>query len=68
MKSIKHNLTFVTELDEKNPTAKKLLRMSETDQIKFLESMLKEMLAPRIQPVLDILNEGGTWAVVKVAD
>jgi hypothetical protein len=37
-------------------------------QIKMLESMLKEMLAPRIQPALDELNEGNSWAILKVAN
>jgi len=34
----------------------------------MLESMLKELLAPRIQPVIDEINEGGSYAILKVAD
>lgn len=66
MITIEHNLTFVTELDETNPTAIRLLSLEKDVQIKFLESMLKEMLAPRIQPALDEINEGASWATLKV--
>jgi hypothetical protein len=65
---IEHSLRFVTELDETNPTAIRLLNLEKEMQIEMLESMLKEMLTPRIQPALDEVNEGYSWAVLKVAD
>jgi hypothetical protein len=34
----------------------------------MLESMLKELLAPRIQPALDEINKNGSYAILKVAD
>jgi len=68
MVKIEHNLTFVTELDETNPTAIRLLSLPEEMQIVMLESMLKELLAPRIQPALDEINEGGSYAILKVAE
>jgi hypothetical protein len=68
MKLIKHSLNFVTELDETNPTAQRLLAMPEPMQIAFLESMLKEMVAPMIQPVIEEINAGGSWAILKVAN
>jgi hypothetical protein len=34
----------------------------------MLEAMLKELLAPRIQPALDELNENNHFAVLKVAE
>jgi hypothetical protein len=37
-------------------------------QIVMLEGMLKQLLAPRIQPVIDEINEGGSYAILKVAD
>jgi hypothetical protein len=37
-------------------------------QVTMLESMLKEMLAPRIQPAIDELNENGSYAILKVAE
>jgi hypothetical protein len=37
-------------------------------RIAFLESMLKEMIAPAIQPVIDEVNAGGSWAILKVAE
>ena len=68
MVNIEHTLTFVTELDETHPTAIRLLQLPDEMQIVMLESMLKEMLAPRIQPALDELNEGNSWATLKVAE
>lgn len=65
---IKHNLTFVTEVDETNPIAIRLLQLPEHLQVEMLESTLKELLAPRIQSTLDEVNEGNTWATLKVAD
>jgi hypothetical protein len=66
MKLIKHSLQFVTELDETNPTAQRLLALPETMQIAMLESMLKELLAPAIQPAIDELNAGNSYATLKV--
>ena len=37
-------------------------------QIVMLESMLKDLLAPRIQPALDEINENGSYAILKVAN
>jgi hypothetical protein len=68
MKKIYHSLQFVTELDETHPVAQRLLTLSEIDQVLMLEGMLKELLAPMIQPTLDELNERGTYAILKVAE
>jgi hypothetical protein len=45
-----------------------LLSLSQMDQVELLESMLKDLLAPRIQPALDEINERGTYAILKVAE
>lgn len=68
MISIKHSLEFVTELDETNETSQAILSMPEFLQREMLEGMLKSLLAPRIQPVLDELNENNTFATLKVAE
>jgi hypothetical protein len=68
MKKIYHSLQFVTELDETHPVAQRLLTLSEIDQVLMLEGMLKELLAPRIQPAIDELNERGSYAILKVAE
>lgn len=65
---IQHSLNFVTELDETNPTAIRLLQLEKEMQVEMLESMLKEMLAPYLQPELDRINEGNSWAILKVAE
>jgi hypothetical protein len=68
MKTIKHSLQFITELDETDPTAQQLLALPEQTQIMFLESMLKELIAPALKPAIDKVNEGGSWAILKVAE
>lgn len=68
MVTIEHNLKFVTELDETHETSKQLLSLPQEMQIKMLESMLKELLADVIQPAIDHLNEGNSFATLKVAE
>ena len=64
--SINHNLTFTTELDENHPVAQGLLSLSYENQVAMLEGMLKALVAPAIQPILDEINEGNTYALLKV--
>jgi hypothetical protein len=68
MIKIPHSLQFVTEIDETHPVGMQILRLSEIDRVELLESMLKDLLAPRIQPVIDEINEGGSYAILKVAE
>jgi hypothetical protein len=66
--SIEHSLKFVTEFDETNPVAQRLLELPKKHQVEMLESMLANLLAPMIQPAIDELNEGNTYALLKVVD
>jgi hypothetical protein len=68
MVKIEHNLKFVTEVDETHPVGIRLLSLPESMQVEMLESMLKELIAPRLKPALDEINERGTYAILKVAD
>jgi hypothetical protein len=66
MKQIKHSLEFITELDENNPTVKRLLALPKEMQIAMLEGMLKELVVPKLKPILDEVNEGNSYALLKV--
>ena len=66
MKTIEHSLRFVTEVDETNPTGAQLLALDKEMQIAMLEGMLRELIAPAIQPTIDKINAGGSWAILKV--
>ena len=68
MINIEHSLKFVTELDETNPTAQRLLALPKEQQILMLEGLLREVLLPAITPAIDEINAGGSWAIVKVAN
>ena len=68
MKTITHSLQFVTEVDETHPTAIRLLQLPEVMMIGMLEGMLKELLAPALEETLAEINEGNSWAVLKVAE
>jgi len=65
---IEHNLRFVTELDETNPTAIRLLNLEKEMQIAMLEGALRDLLIPILEPTLDEFNAGSSWAVLRVAD
>jgi hypothetical protein len=64
---IEHNLKFVTEFQEDHPVTMQMLNLPESMRVVMLESMLKELLAPKLQPILDHINEGGSYAILKVA-
>jgi hypothetical protein len=68
MVKIPHSLHFITEVDETHPVGMQLLALPEQMQTVMLESMLKELLAPRIQPALDEINTNGSYAILKVAE
>ena len=61
MQKIIHNLTFVTEVDETHPTGIRLLSLEKEMQVTFLEGMLIKLVAP-------LIHEGGSWAILKVAE
>jgi hypothetical protein len=42
--------------------------LSQEMQIAMLEGMLKDLVAPRLQPILDEINAGGSYAILKVAE
>ena len=65
---IEHNLKFVTDFQDGHPVTAQMLNLPESMRIEMLESMLKELLAPKLQPILDEINAGGTYAILKVAD
>jgi hypothetical protein len=65
---IPHSLNFITEIDETHPVGKRLLALSEEMQITMLESMLKDLLVPALTPLIDKINENGSYAILKVAE
>jgi len=65
---IEHNLKFVTEFAEGHPVTLTMSTLSESMRVQMLESMLKDLLAPRLQPILDEINAGGSYAILKVAE
>jgi hypothetical protein len=65
---IEHNLKFVTEFAEGHPVTMQMSALPETLRIQMLESMLKDLVGSRLQPILDEINAGGSYAILKVAD
>ncbi len=65
---IKHSLHFVTVVDETHPVGMQLLALPEQMQTVMLESMLKDLLLSAIKPVIDHINENGSYAILKVAE
>ena len=65
---IKHSLHFVTVVDETHPVGMQLLALPEQMQIVMLEGMLKELIGAKLGPILDHINENGSYAILKVAE
>jgi hypothetical protein len=65
---IEHNLKFVTEFTDGHSVTAQMLNLPEEMRIAMLEGMLKELVAPRLQPILDEINAGGSYAILKVAE
>jgi hypothetical protein len=68
MKKVEHSLRFVTEFDETHPIAQRFFQLDENSQVFMLESMLKELILPALQPEIDRINENGSYAILKVAE
>jgi len=68
MVQIEHNLKFITEVNENHPIGKSLVALEKEMQIVMLESMLKDLIAPKLGPILDEINAGGSYAILKVAE
>jgi hypothetical protein len=66
MVEIKHSLHFVTQVDETHPIGKQLLDLENEMRIHLLEGMLKDLLVPSLLPVIDKINENGSYAILKV--
>lgn len=66
MISVEHSIKFVTEFDETHPVSKQFLAISKESQVEMLEGMLKELVLPAIYPVINEINEGGSYAILKV--
>jgi len=66
MKQIKHSLEFITELDENNEVAQRLLNLDEDVASALLSSMVKDLIVPKLKPILDELNAGNSYALLKV--
>jgi len=65
---IEHNLKFVTEFKEGHPVTRQIQMLDEGTRVVMLESLLKELVGSRLQPILDEINENGSYAILKVAE
>jgi hypothetical protein len=65
---IEHSLKFVTDFQDDHPVTAQMLNLPESMRIEMLESMLKELLAPKLKPILDEINAGGSYAILKVVE
>ena len=68
MIKVEHSLNFITEFDETHPVAQRFLQLTKHDQIAMLEGMLKQLILPAIQPAIEEINAGGSYAILKVVN
>lgn len=63
---IKHSLEFETEFMGEYGSHI-VATYSEEMLRSLLVSLLHDLVVPKIQPVLDEINENGSWAILRVA-
>jgi hypothetical protein len=68
MVSVEHSIKFVTEFDETHPISQRFLQLGNSAQVEMLEGMLKALVLPAIYPVVNEINEGGSYAILKVVE
>jgi hypothetical protein len=66
MVSVEHSIKFVTEFDETHPISQRFLQLGNSAQVEMLEGMLKALVLPAIEPVINEINENGSYAILKV--
>jgi len=65
---VEHNLKFITEFREGHPVTAQVMALDESTRVFMLESMLKDLVGSRLQPILDEINANGSYAILKVAN
>ncbi len=68
MVSVEHSIKFVTEFDETHPISQRFLQLEDSAQVEMLEGMLKALVLPAIEPVIENINENGSYAILKVVE
>jgi hypothetical protein len=68
MVSVEHSIKFVTEFDETHPISQRFLELGNSAQVEMLEGMLKALVLPAIYPVINEINENGSYAILKVVE
>jgi hypothetical protein len=66
MVELKHSLNFVSEIDENSRLGKMLISLPADKQKAMLEDALKDAILPTLLPELKRINEGASWAILKV--
>lgn len=66
MIELKHSLNFVSEIDENSRLGKMLVSLPADKQKAMLEGALKDAIFPTLLPELERINEGASWAILKV--
>jgi hypothetical protein len=65
---IKHSLDFETVIAEDSEAFQTIQNMPEEYVKIIFEQMLKDLVAPRLGPILDELNENGSFAILRLAE
>lgn len=61
-----YELQLQTVVDENNPTAKRLLALSEEDQKVFFSQLVKDLLLPEVEKAIEKLNKNNSYARLEV--
>lgn len=66
MKTIKHALLLETVIDETHEVSAKLWALPPKVRVKFINQMVNDLIVTKLEPILNDLNKGGSFAIIKV--
>lgn len=66
MKSIKHIIKLETVIDENSEVGAKLLALPHPLRIKLIDECVNDLVVSRLEPILEELNNHGSYAIMKV--
>lgn len=65
---VKHSLEFETVIDESHEVYAQIVAMPEEYVKAIFEDMLKQLVAPSLEPILEELNKNGSFAILRLAE
>jgi len=66
MTTIEHSIKLEMILDDKHITCQRILALPIEVRHSLLSQMVRDLLVPKLEPILEELNKNGSYAILKV--